>query len=272
MIELAPQSKLGLALVNPVMIASGCAGYGSSYQPLLDLGAFGALVTNPITLRPRRGAAQPRLVETNAGFVLNTGGQNPGIKSVLRAHGPAWSRLGLPVIAALPADEPDDLRRTARALTEAGPGVAAIELDIPLAAIPADITHWARAIRAGSMLPLLVRLPLEAADLLAEAAVEAGADCLVIGSPPLGAAVEPGSGQVVSGALYGPALHSLALAQLQLVRDLVDTPLVAAGGIHSLADAQAFLAAGAAAVQIDSLLFIDPQAAYEIAVSLGPGE
>jgi dihydroorotate dehydrogenase len=49
MIELAPNHKIGLSLANPVMIASGCAGYGNAYQPLLDLSAFGAIVTNPVT-------------------------------------------------------------------------------------------------------------------------------------------------------------------------------------------------------------------------------
>ena len=270
MIELAPQSKMGLALANPVMIAGGCGGYGSSYQPLLNLTGFGALVTNPITLRPRWGPAQPRLIETRAGFILNNGGQNPGVRKVLRQFAPAWSRLGLPVIASLPADEPEDLRRTARALAESGPGVAAIELDIPLAATAPDIERWTTAIRTDCLLPLLARLPLEAADLLAGAALEAGVDVLVIGAPPFGAAAAPLTGQVVGGYLYGPALHSLALAQLKLVREMVDAPLIAAGGIHSLPDALAFLAAGAAAVQIDSLLFIDPLAAYDIAAALQP--
>jgi dihydroorotate dehydrogenase len=41
--------------------------------------------------------------------------------------------------------------------------------------------------------------------------------------------------------------------------------LIAVGGIHSLADVQQFLEAGAAAVQLDSLLFIDPRAAAAIA-------
>jgi dihydroorotate dehydrogenase len=48
----------------------------------------------------------------------------------------------------------------------------------------------------------------------------------------------------------------------------VDIPLIAAGGIHSLADAQAFLTAGAAAVQIDTLIFIEPKSAHDIALAL----
>ena len=271
MIELVPQHKIGLTLANPVMLASSCCGYGAAYQRLLDLSVFGALVTNPITLRPRRGATQPRLVETAAGFVLATGGQNPGVKQVIQQQHKPWLRSATPIIAHLPADEPEDLLRTARALaglasSPGQPTLAALELGIPHPATSREVGRWIDAIRAVCPLPLLVKLPLGAAVELAEAAASASADGLVIGSPPLGTALSP-TGMPVSGHLYGPALHSLALHELRLVKNMVDLPLVATGGIHSLADAQAFLAAGAMAMQIDSLVFIEPRLAYEIALA-----
>jgi dihydroorotate dehydrogenase (NAD+) catalytic subunit len=271
MIELAPRHKIGLALASPVLLASGCCGYGSAYQELLDLALFGALVTQPITLRPQRGSPQPRLVETPAGFILNSGLQNPGVKKVIQQHSKSWFRLGAPVIAHLPADELENLMRTARALSgiqtpQGHPALAAIELGLPHHSAGADIEHWLRALREGTDLPLLAKLPLGAPPDLAEAAVRAQADALVIGAPPLGAGYLPRSQQIITGHLYGPALHSLALHQLRQAARF-DLPLVAAGGIHSLFDAQAFLEAGAAAVQIDSLLFIDLKLAQEIALA-----
>ena len=264
MIELAPNHKIGLPLNNPVLIASGCGGYGNAYQHLIDLSAFGAIVTNPITLRPRRGSPQPRVVETKAGFILNTGQQNPGVKKVIRQYSKVWFRLGVPIIAHLPADEPDDLRRTAGALTGTE-AIAAIELGLPPDATAGDIEHWIKAVRAGSELPLLVKLPLKWATELAEVVATTAADTLVIAVPPIGAALSSLNGEIVKGQLYSPALHSLVLDAVQAVRQLVELPLVAAGGIHTLADAQAFLQAGAMAFQIDSLLFVDPQAANGIA-------
>lgn len=273
MIELAPNHKIGLSLVNPVMIASGCGGYGNAYQQFIDLSMFGAVVTNPITLRPRHGSSQPRLVETKGGFILNTGQQNPGVRKVIQQYQKSWTHGGTPVIAHLPADEPEDLLRTARALSgletpQGQSALVAIELGLPHQATPADVMRWIRAVQGGSPLPLLVKLPLDAPLELAETVAEAYADALVIGSPPWGTAQVPVSEAVVSGFLYGPALHSLALRALYLLKSRVDLPLVAAGGIHSLADAQAFLAAGAAAVQIDTLIFIEPKSAYDIAQSL----
>jgi dihydroorotate dehydrogenase (NAD+) catalytic subunit len=262
MIELAPQHKIGLPLSNPVMIASGCGGYGQAYRQLIDLSAFGALVTNPITLRPQRGIPQPRLAETTAGFVLETGTQNPGVKKVIREYSKHWRNWSVPVIAHLPAGEPDGLRRTARALAGTD-SIAGIELGISSLATSHDIEYWIRAVQEDCMLPLLVKLPLDTATEMAELVARLAVDTLVIGSPPTGSAQAP-VGERVDGDVYGPALHSLVLYNIQIIRELVEIPIVAVGGIHTLSDVQTFLAAGAAAVQIDSLLFIEPKQAAEI--------
>lgn len=269
MIELAPQNKIGLSLTNPVMIASGFCGYGDAYQKFFDTSLLGAVVTQPITLRPRQGTAQPRLAETKAGFILNTGQQNPGVKKVISQYKNKWPRLGIRVIAHLPADMPNDLMRTARALAsiksaQGHPVLAAIELGLPYHTMPQEVKDWIKALQDGTELPILVKLPLGISPDIAEIAVTHNADALVIGTPPLGAAVSPMQAKFVTGAQYGPALHSLTLHELQVYRG-IGVPLVAVGGIHSTDDARAFLNAGALAVQLDSLLFIDPMSAYQIA-------
>jgi dihydroorotate dehydrogenase len=265
MIELAPTHKTGLSLANPVLIATGFFGYGGARLPF-DLSLFGGMVTHPITLRPRAGPPQPRLVEVAGGFILDTGQENPGVKKVIRGYSKSWLALPVPVIAHLPADEPDDLRRTAQALAglegqQGVPALAAIELGLPAGEVrPRDVESWTRAVYAGSTLPLLVKFSLGASAALLLAAANAYADALVIGGPPWGTAQTPG-GKLVSGYLYGPALHPLTLYQVQLARTLVELPLVAAGGIHTREDVRLLLEAGATAVQLDSLLFSAPQQA-----------
>lgn len=276
MIELAPNHKVGLNLINPVMIASACGSYGQAYQAWLDLSAFGAIVTNPITLRPRRGPNQPRVVETPGGFILRSGEQNPGVKKVIQQYQSLWTHLETPIIAHLPADEPDDLRRTARALSglETPQGqtvIAAIELGVPPMANAHDVARWIAVIQEVSLLPLLVKLPLDTPADVAIAAAEAYADVLVIGAPPLGAAPAPGGEGIITGHLYGPALFNLALQKLRYLKGWVDLPIIAVGGVHSLAEAQAFLQTGAAAIQLDSLLFIEPGQAETIARTLSFG-
>ena len=269
MIELAPQNKIGLPLANPIIIASGFGGFGDAYQKFFDISVFGAVVTQSITLRPRRGVAQPRLAETKAGFILDMGQQNPGVKKIISQYGKKWSRLGASVIAHLPADEPNDLMRTARALSsikaaQAHSVLTAIELGLPHQARLQDVKDWISAVQDGSELPILVKVPLGASPQIIEVAVANDADALVIGTPPLGSAIIPGQNKLVTGLQYGPALHSLVLYDLQIYADL-GVPLVAAGGVHSVADAQTFLDAGALAIQLDSLLFVDPKSAYKIA-------
>ncbi|GAB4449384.1 MAG: dihydroorotate dehydrogenase [Anaerolineae bacterium] len=266
MIELLPRHKTGLPLASPVMIAAGFAGFGDAWQRLLDLSVFGAVVTQPVTLRPQRGLPQPRLAELEGGLILNTGGQNPGVKKVLSGYSRLWGRLPTRVIAHLPAARPDDLQRTARALAGNAP-LAALELDIPPHAHPYDVADWVAAVFGGSELPLLARLPFSAAPEIVEAAVAAGVDGLVISAPPEGAA-ETSEGQLVVGSFFGRAAHPLALAQVQVIARGFDVPLVAAGGIHTTAQARALLAAGAAAVQLDSLLLQNPRRAEEIAREL----
>ncbi len=255
MIELAPDHKIGLCLSNPLMPAAGCFGYGVEYAGLMDVARLGAIVTNPVTLRPRKGAAQPRLVELSDGFVLNTGGQNPGVRQVIRRYAGHWRRLPVPVIVHLAADAPEAIGRTAHALATTG-AVAALEAELPDGVTAA---HAARLLAAAcdSELPILVRLPLCDAGDLAVVCVEAGADALVVAAPPTAAARHP-SGKLLTGRLYGRAVHALVLPVLEQVRALVDVPLVACGGVHSPADVHVFLDAGAAAVQVDSVLFRDP--------------
>jgi dihydroorotate dehydrogenase (NAD+) catalytic subunit len=268
MIELAPHHKVGLPMPNPVMTAAGCFGYGPEYADWADASRLGAIVTNPVSLRPRRGPAQPRVVETPGGFILNTGDQNPGVRRVLQRYAAGWKRLGRPVVVHLAPDDLEALARTARAL-EAVDAVAGLELGLPEDASHADAASLVAAARE-SELPLLARLPLAHAADLAAVCVEAGADALVVGAPPLGSALHPsGSGQVVTGRLYGPALHALAMHALLKVRPLVDVPLVGCGGIHSVEDARALLDAGAVAVQVDSAIFTAPSLLGRLAEALG---
>ncbi len=106
MIELAPNNKRGLSLASPLMAGSGAVGYADAWPPGVTPERFGAIVTPPISWRPRRGSAGPRLAEIPGGFLLATGDHNPGYRRVIQDHDAAWRRLGVPVIVALAASTP----------------------------------------------------------------------------------------------------------------------------------------------------------------------
>jgi dihydroorotate dehydrogenase len=274
-IELAPRNKRGLHLRSPVMVGSGAVGYGDCWPPGLDPHAFGAIVTAGVTLRPRSGREQPRLAELPLGFILATGDHNPGYRRVVAQHAGLWRRLGVPVILSLLGAEPGDRAWMAAHLEEDDPGIAGIELPVPEDVNLGEAGAFIAAVRRATTLPLLVRLPTTRAAHLAETCVVAGADALVIGTPP--PVVYPAAdGTPLEGPLAGPAALPFTLRGLRAVAALqLDVPLIATGGIHRADDALLCLRWGAAAVQIRSLLWLDPAAAMHVAevvqASVSPG-
>ena len=145
--------------------------------------------------------------------------------------------------------------------------LAAIELGLPTDTFPDDVFDCVTAIRAGSELPVLVKMPFEATLDHTHAAAVAGADALVISSSPRGTIYR--QEETRAGELFGTGIHALILNKLERLIPNTQLPVVAAGSIHSASDAQAYLAAGATAVQLDSILFINPKQAQEIAQLVG---
>ncbi len=264
MIELAPHNKMGLALASPLIAGSGAAGFGDAWPAGLRPDQFGALVTLPISWRPRRGQAGPRLAEVPGGFVLAAGDHNPGCRRVLQDHDGLWRRLGVPVIAALAASATEDWDRLAAQIEEES-GAAALELQLPQVAHRNDAAAWISAARRACTLPLLVKLPTARAVALAATCASAGADALVVGTAPMAAGRTP-DGALVEGPLAGPVAFPLTLYALRAVAGLsLDLPLIAAGGITRAEDAQTCFDAGAVAIQVRSLAWLDPGAVRQLA-------
>jgi dihydroorotate dehydrogenase (NAD+) catalytic subunit len=265
MIELAPRNKRGLTVTSPLLAGSGAVGFGDAWPPALRPSDFGAIVTAPVTMRPQKGSEQPRLAELPAGFVLAVGEHNPGFRRVVEQQSSGWRKLGTPVIISLAGRDPGDRAWMAARLEEGDPGVAAIELAVPEDANLGETSAFISATRQATTLPILVKLPSTRAAHLAETCAVAGADALVLGAPPpvFSPAVD---GSLLSGPLSGPVAFGFTLRSLQRVVDLeLGLPIVAAGGIHSLDDVALCLEMGAAAVQIRSLVWIDPAAARRLA-------
>ena len=264
MIELAPHNKLGLALTSPLIAGSGAVGYADAWPPGVTPGAFGAIITAPLTWRPHRGRTAACHAELPGGFLLATGDHNPGCRRVLQDHDAAWRRLGVPVIVALASSAPEDWERLAGVLDEES-GAAGLELQLPRIAHRSDAAAWIGAVRRATTLPLLIKLPTSRAVALAATCVSAGADALVIGSAPMAAGLAA-DGALVEGPVAGPVAFPFTLYGLRVVAALdLGLPLVASGGICRSEDAELCFAAGAAAVQVRSMLWTDPAAAARMA-------
>lgn len=274
-IELAPNHKTGLLLANPVMPAAGCFGFGSEYDRLIETEALGAIVVGPVTGGPRRGAEPPRAVPVPGGVLLHAGLANPGIAAVAKRYARAWARSPVPVIVHVAGTSPDETRGCCRRLS-AVETVAGIELGLPDSAAEEDVAAIVQAACDAARQPIIVRLPLVGADVLCEVVVELGAGALTVAAPPRGTAWHAERfvtgqfvrGQFVRGRLYGAFVLPQALRALRRVAELVAVPLIGCGGIHSVEDAQAFLRAGAVAVQVGAALWRDPACLARIARDL----
>lgn len=242
-------SKQDLTFVSPLMNAAGILGFTPEARAAVDWGLLGAFVTNPLSLRPRRPAANPALIEYPGGFLLHSGLPNPGLPAVLKKFARRWAEASLPVIPHLLADRPEETARLARMLEDLE-NVAALELGFA----PHLAPDWmVRAVESAlGELPVIVNLPFDQVLTLGPRLVQAGAAALSL-APPRGAL--PGSGNVpVTGRLYGPALFPESYAVVHAAAR-AGLPILGGVGIYSRAQAEAMLAAGALAVQVDTVLW-----------------
>jgi dihydroorotate dehydrogenase (NAD+) catalytic subunit len=207
------------------------------------------------------------LAEVPGGYLLATADHNPGYSRVLRDHAPAWARAEIPIVAALAGSAPADWARLAAHLEEETI-IAGLELALPPDIGLSDAFSWIGAVRRASTLPLLAKLPATLTAELAGACAEAGADALVIATPP-SAAYPTGDGSFLEAPVGGPAALPFTLRALRAVARLgLGLPLVAAGGIYGIEDARLCLELGALAVQVRGLLWSDPAAAARLAAAL----
>jgi dihydroorotate dehydrogenase (NAD+) catalytic subunit len=263
-ITLGMGRKKELVLTSPVLIASGALGF--EQFNLETPSQVGAIVTPPLTWRPRAEAVRPRFVRTAAGFLLHTGRRNPGLRAALRRYGRMWEHAGIPVIVALYARTSAEFAEMAAFLT-ALEWVQGLELHLPHDMEPDEARESVAAVVAEAGLPCLVRVPFEQAVSLATVSAEAGADGLVVASPPVGRWPDE-SGGWVYGPLHSPALAPLYVELVHRVAGVTLLPIIGRGGIAALQDALALIAAGAVAVQLDSILMVHPAACGQLYLAL----
>jgi dihydroorotate dehydrogenase (NAD+) catalytic subunit len=271
----------GIALPTPVMIAAGCGGTGRELTGLVDLRRVGGIVSRTITVGERQGAAVPRISESSAGIVWDTGLQNPGLDAFVAGELSRLGRGGVRVIVSIGGGMLEEYVRLSSSL-QGRPEVAAIEIYLAgpdeeldrsvLGAHPDRVNEIVGAVARMSLVPVFAKIPGGCDDVveLARAAVRAGATGVtLLGSPPaLGierALVGTGRGGV-HGWLSGPALKPITLrAVYDVASELPEVPVIASGGVRTGEDAVECLLAGAWAVQVGTATLTDPTTVVTVA-------
>ncbi len=273
-VQLAPRHPEGLILSNPVIIASGIAGYGIEYGEIADMQKLGAIICKGTTLMPKEGNAQPRLVETAGGLLNSIGLENIGVDALIGEKAPVWAGWRVPVIVNVAGETIDEYVAVTSKL-EGVPGISGVELNISCPNVSAggiefgvDPELAARvtsAVKAATTLPLIVKLSPNVTDIkeIALAVEEAGADAISLINTLRGMAIDidqrkPCLGDSVGG-LSGPAIKPVALYMVFEAARVVHIPVIGCGGIACAEDALEFIMAGATAVQIGTASLTNPQ-------------
>ena len=279
-------SFCGLELAHPIVNGSGTFDAIAARQAfgdeLLDHFPFSAFVSKTITLAPRDGNPPPRLWETPGGMINSIGLPNKGLAGYLEHDLPDLARLGVPLITNVMGSTADEVSRLVEAVG-ARDEVAAIELNVScpnvktgldIGADPASLAELMRAVRPRTDKPLIVKLTPNTADVAAvAAAAEAeGADAVSLINTLRAMALRPGRSAPWlgggTGGLSGPAIRSVALAQVAAVAARTAIPVVGMGGVRSGSDARDLMGVGATLVAVGTESFRDPQAGARVAAEL----
>lgn len=278
---MTPVELFGVSFQNPVLLASGTAGFGREVAGVIDLDRLGGIVTKAVTPEPRRGHPAPRVAEFPGGMLNAVGLANPGLEAV-RAQELPWLATHLArarVLVNVAGTSLDDYARVIAGLTDLAV-VTAFEINascpntsaggLEFGATPESVRELVRRCRAVATRPLSVKLSPVLADIagMARVAQDAGADAVsLVNTIPGMLARRLGNGP---GGVSGPALLPIGVLATRRVCAL-GIAVIGVGGIASADDAREYLNAGASLVAIGTAALADPRLPERVALELERG-
>jgi dihydroorotate dehydrogenase (NAD+) catalytic subunit len=277
----------GIPLAHPVVNGSGTfdaiAARRAFGDALLESFPFAAFVSKTVTLEPRQGNPPPRLWELGAGMINSIGLPNKGLRGYLAEDLPRLAELPVPLIVNVMGFTREEVATLVAAIAEREE-VAALELNVScpnvktglmIGAEPSETAALLDAVRLLTAKPLIVKLTPNCTSpaAVAAAAEQHGADAVSLINTLRGMAFHPrrpgepwlGGG---TGGVSGPAVRTVALAQVRDVRERVSIPIVGMGGVQRGGHAADLLRAGADLVAVGTESFRDPLAGTRVAAEL----
>ncbi len=273
--------KLGtIELKNPVIMCSGTFSSGIEYNDLYDVSMLGAVTTKSFSLVPREGNKPPRLCETPAGLLNSIGLENEGIDFFINEHLPVVKRSGFTIILSIFGVDAAQFTNLATKIRKIEDDLLAVELNlscpnvgkggITLGSIPDEVENVTAAVRKILNIPVIVKLSPNNNNLaeLASRAKNGGAEAISLINTIIGMAIDintfkPKLGNIIGG-LSGPAIKPVAVAKIYNLYKEKILPIIGMGGISDYKDAIEFMLAGASAIGLGTVNFVDYNAGKNI--------
>lgn len=269
----------GAKFKNPIMLASGTAGYGDELSQFFDLSRLGAIVTKSISLKPRIGNPPQRIFETHSGMLNSIGLANIGVEKFITEKLSFLKKLNVDVICNIAANTIEEYVECVN-LLNAQEVIKAFEINISCPNVKEgglEFGHDLKAVaeitdktKAASKKPIIIKLSPNTPkiSIFAKIVKENGGDAVTAINTLVGAAFDIHTRKPrlknITGGLSGPAIKPVAIAKVLEIKRNLDIPIIGVGGIMEWKDVVEFMIAGASAVQLGTVNFLNPFAAIEI--------
>jgi dihydroorotate dehydrogenase (NAD+) catalytic subunit len=278
-----------LKLKSPLMTASGTSGHsGAEMDRLLvsqiTKASLGAFVTKGITIQPRSGNPEVRVVETRTGLLNSIGLQNQGVEFFVQNELPGLLNFGLPIIVNISGSTAEEYAKVAGYLSENDTFeiISGIEINVSCPNLekggvafgtdPKEVHRIVKAVKksADPRILIITKLTPNVTDITvpARAAIQAGTDILSMINTLRGMAINVDTFKPLlgnkTGGLSGPAIKPVGVLMVyECFRNIPecfnrDVPIIGIGGISNWRDALEYIMAGATAVGVGTAWFVNP--------------
>lgn len=268
----------GVEFKNPVMTASGTFGSGMEYSDFVDLNKLGAVVTKGVANVPWPGNPTPRVAETYGGMLNAIGLQNPGIDVFIERDLAFLKNYDTKVIVNVCGKSVEDYIEVVEKLGDQD-NVAMLEINVSCPNVKegaiafgqkADaLMHITGEIKKKAKQPVIMKLSPNVTDIteMAKAAEAAGADAISLINTITGMKIDINRRKFAlankTGGLSGPAIKPVAVRMVYQAANAVKIPIIGMGGIANAEDALEFIMAGATAVSVGAMNFVNPYTTVE---------
>ncbi|MBE6990357.1 MAG: dihydroorotate dehydrogenase [Ruminococcaceae bacterium] len=271
--------RIGSAVFqNPVMPASGTYDYFENNADVFPMSELGAVMVKSVHRCVRPGNPPPRITEVCGGMINAVGIPSIGIEAFMERELSRYENIGAPVVLSISGNTTDHYRE-ALEIVDNDPRIAAVELNFSCPnvgtglAFSSDVKlleEAAKTARSATRLPLIAKLSPNVTDIRDSARVSeaCGMDAVTVSNTFKAMTIDirkqrPTLGNI-SGGMSGPAVKPQNMYLVWQASTAVEIPIIACGGISCWQDAVEYLLAGATAVQVGSINFVNPLCMREV--------